>query len=69
MQGRKLTSSHVCRAFLEAGYQVRAAVAFASQGEYLNTLFVDHGDKFQYIVVSDMAVVSLGTAVEDLIDG
>jgi hypothetical protein len=36
---------------------------------HLKTLFIDHGDKFQYIDAADMADVRVGTGVEDLIDG
>lgn len=49
-----LAPSHVCRAFLEAGYRVRGAVAFASQGKYLKTLFETFGDNFQAVLVADM---------------
>lgn len=45
----------VCKTFLEAGYTVRGTVRSASKGDYLTDLFKSHGDKFQYVIVKDIA--------------
>ncbi|CUA76880.1 NADPH-dependent aldehyde reductase ARI1 [Saccharomyces cerevisiae S288c] [Rhizoctonia solani] len=45
----------VVKTFLEAGYSVRGTVRSASKGDYLVNLFKSHGDKFQYVIVEDIA--------------
>ncbi|KAB5594063.1 NADPH-dependent aldehyde reductase ARI1 [Ceratobasidium theobromae] len=45
----------VCKTFLDAGYTVRGTVRSASKGDYLVNLFKSYGDKFQYVVVEDIA--------------
>lgn len=43
------------KALIDKGFSVRGTVRKASKGEYLEKLF---GDKFESIIVEDMAVVS-----------
>ncbi|CAE7215609.1 unnamed protein product [Rhizoctonia solani] len=43
------------KTFLEAGYTVRGTVRSASKGDYLADLFKSYGDKFQYVIVEDIA--------------
>lgn len=45
----------VCKTFLEAGYTVRGTVRSPSKGDYLKELFKSHGDKFEYVIVKDIA--------------
>lgn len=45
----------VCKTFLEAGYTVRGTVRSAGKGDYLANLFKSYGDKFQYVIVKDIA--------------
>ncbi|CCO29407.1 Putative uncharacterized oxidoreductase C513.07 [Rhizoctonia solani AG-1 IB] len=45
----------VVKTFLEAGYTVRGTVRSASKGDYLADLFKSHADKFQYVIVEDIA--------------
>ncbi|CAE6433013.1 unnamed protein product [Rhizoctonia solani] len=45
----------VVKTFLEAGYSVRGTVRSTSKGDYLVDLFKSYGDKFQYVIVEDIA--------------
>ncbi|GAB1519085.1 hypothetical protein RhiTH_002151 [Rhizoctonia solani] len=45
----------VVKTFLEEGYTVRGTVRSASKGDYLTDLFKNYGDKFQYVIVEDIA--------------
>ncbi|CAE6401041.1 unnamed protein product [Rhizoctonia solani] len=45
----------VVKTFLEAGYSVRGTVRSTPKGDYLVDLFKSYGDKFQYVIVEDIA--------------
>ena len=47
----------VVRKLLQSGYSVRGTVRSLAKGEHLKKLFVDYGDKFEAVVVSDIATV------------
>ena len=49
----------VVKTLLEQGYYVRGTVRSTSKGDYLARLFVDHADRFEYVIVEDMAKVWL----------
>ncbi|KAF8608519.1 NAD(P)-binding protein [Ceratobasidium sp. AG-I] len=45
----------VSKTLLEAGYTVRGTVRSPGKGDYLKDLFNSHGDKFEYVIVKDIA--------------
>jgi uncharacterized protein YbjT (DUF2867 family) len=47
----------VIRHLLEKGYNVRGTVRSSGKGEYLKTLYKQHGDKFEYVIVEDVGKV------------
>ena len=50
-------ASWVCLTLLRGGYGVRGTVRSTQKGEYLNKLFVEFGDRFEYVVVADVSKV------------
>ncbi|OCF75587.1 hypothetical protein I204_04444 [Kwoniella mangroviensis CBS 8886] len=48
-------ASHVAKAFLDEGYNVRGTVRSASKGDYLVILFKNTKGKFEYVIVGDIA--------------
>ncbi|WVF71791.1 hypothetical protein IAT40_006599 [Kwoniella sp. CBS 6097] len=59
-------ASHVAKAFLDDGYNVRGTVRSASKGEYLVNLFKDSKGKFEYVIVGD---ISKEGAFDDAVKG
>ena len=49
---------HIVDALLKKGYSVRATVRSDSKGTHLKKLFGKYGDKFEIVVVPDIARVS-----------
>jgi nucleoside-diphosphate-sugar epimerase len=47
----------VVKRLLEEGYSVRGTVRSTAKGEYLRDLFKSYGDKFEYVIVADIAQV------------
>ncbi|KAF9230160.1 hypothetical protein BU15DRAFT_11814, partial [Melanogaster broomeanus] len=45
----------VVQALLERGYSVRGTARSVAKGEHLKKTFVSYGDKFEVVVVEDMA--------------
>ncbi|KIJ56201.1 hypothetical protein M422DRAFT_219369 [Sphaerobolus stellatus SS14] len=45
----------VVKTLLDQGFSVRGTVRSASKGDYLTDLFKDHKDRFEYVVVEDIA--------------
>ncbi|KAG8935186.1 methylglyoxal reductase (NADPH-dependent) gre2 [Tulasnella sp. 417] len=45
----------VVKTLLEKGYVVVGTVRSDSKGKYLQNLFKDHGDRFSYVIVEDIA--------------
>jgi len=45
----------ICSTLLERGFSVRGTVRSPAKGEYLRNLFSTHEDKFQYVIVGDIA--------------
>jgi nucleoside-diphosphate-sugar epimerase len=50
---------HVVRTLLEHGYAVRGVVRSPSKGRYLTELFESFGEKFELVVVEDIAKVGV----------
>ena len=51
-------ASWVSRTLLQSGYSVRGTVRSAEKGNYLKSIFAEFGEKFEYIIVSDVTKVS-----------
>jgi len=47
----------VARILLERGFYVRGTVRSTAKGEYLANLFKEHSDRFEYVIVEDIAKV------------
>ena len=47
----------VVKTLLEGGFSVRGTVRSAAKGEYLARIFREHGDRFEYVIVEDIAKV------------
>ena len=47
--------SHVAAAFLRAGWQVKGATRDLAKGNHLKHRFGEYGNKFQVVLVPDMA--------------
>jgi nucleoside-diphosphate-sugar epimerase len=47
----------VVKTLLERGFRVRGTVRSTSKGDYLVNLFKAHADRFEYVVVEDIALV------------
>lgn len=47
----------VVKTLLESGFRVRGTVRSAAKGDYLVNLFKAHADRFEYVVVEDIALV------------
>lgn len=45
----------VVKTLLEKGFSVRGTVRSASKGDYLVRLFRDYKDRFEYLIVEDIA--------------
>jgi uncharacterized protein YbjT (DUF2867 family) len=52
-------ASWVIRTLLERGYHVRGTVRSAKKGEYLERIFAEYGERFEYVIVEDIGKVSL----------
>jgi len=52
----------VVKVLLERGFHVRGTVRSSPKGKYLAKLFKDHGDRFEYVVVEDIAKASSTSA-------
>ena len=52
----------VVQNLLERGYTVRGAARSVAKGDFLKKLFASHGDRFEVVVVEDIAKVSLDEA-------
>ncbi|ELU41848.1 D-lactaldehyde dehydrogenase [Rhizoctonia solani AG-1 IA] len=60
----------VVKTFLEEGYTVsRGTVRSASKGDYLTDLFKNYGDKFQYVIVEDIAKCLQEGAFDEAVKG
>ncbi|KAG8928937.1 methylglyoxal reductase (NADPH-dependent) gre2 [Tulasnella sp. 418] len=44
----------IVKTLLERGYSVVGTVRSEGKGDYLKTLFKEHGDKFSYTIVEDI---------------
>ena len=49
------------RTLLEKGYTIRGTVRSESKGQYLRQLFAEFGDRFEYVIVKDIADASFIT--------
>lgn len=49
----------VVRTLLEKGFAVRGTVRSAAKGEHLKKTFASYGDKFEIVVVGDIAKVRI----------
>jgi nucleoside-diphosphate-sugar epimerase len=49
----------VVKTLLERGFRVRGTVRSSAKGEYLANLFKAHGDRFEYVIVEDIAKVGI----------
>lgn len=47
----------VVKTLLEQGFRVRGTVRSAAKGDYLVRLFKEHADRFEYVIVEDIAKV------------
>ncbi len=50
------------RNLLEKGYTVRGTVRSESKGQYLSKIFANHGNRFEYAIVKDIAEASFITS-------
>lgn len=48
----------VVKELLEQGFSVRGTVRSKEKGEYLQKLFSNHADQFEYVIVEDIEKVS-----------
>ena len=52
----------VVRKLLERGYAVRGTARSVAKGDFLKKAFASYGDRFEVVVVEDVAQVSLSVA-------
>ena len=50
---------HIVDALLKKGYSVRATIRSESKGTHLKKIFAKYGDKLEFVIVPDVAKVSL----------